>query len=68
MSFLVWLIRTSGTAEREPRTGHLGDTVACRPAARSARTAATPDQERPPADQADGLAVVIEPQVPALSL
>ena len=58
---LVWLIRTSGTAEHEPRVGHLSDA-----AARSARTAAngaefgrrgersTPDQERQPAAQAAG--------------
>jgi hypothetical protein len=60
---LVWLIRMSGTVEHRPPTGHLGDAVACRAAARSGRTAAagagfprrgergTPDQERQPAAQ-----------------
>jgi Protein of unknown function (DUF2637) len=38
---LVWLIRTSGTAEHRTPGGHLGDAVACRAAARSATTAAT---------------------------
>ena len=33
---LVWLIRTSGTAEHRPPAGHLGDAAACRAAARSA--------------------------------
>jgi Protein of unknown function (DUF2637) len=37
---LVWLIRTSGTAEHRPPAGHLGDAAACRAAARSATTAA----------------------------
>jgi hypothetical protein len=37
---LVWLIRTSGTAERRPPAGHLGDPAACRAAARSAMTRA----------------------------
>jgi hypothetical protein len=58
---LVWLIRTSGTAERRPPTGHRCDASACRAAARSATTAAagagfprrserdTPDQARQPA-------------------
>jgi hypothetical protein len=58
---LVWLIRTSGTAERTPPAGHLGDAAACLAAARSATTAAagagfprrgerdTPDQTRQPA-------------------
>jgi Protein of unknown function (DUF2637) len=63
---LVWLIRTSGTAERRPPAGHLGDAAACRAAARSATTAATgtefprpgerdiPDQERQLAAQVAG--------------
>ena len=63
---LVWLIRTSGTAEHRPPAGHLGDAAACRAAARPATTAATgpgfsrpgergtPDQERQPAAQAAG--------------
>ena len=63
---LVWLIRTSGTAEHRPPAGHLGDAAACRAAARSATTAATgaefrrrgerdtPDQERQPAAQVAG--------------
>ena len=63
---LVWLIRTSGTAEHRPRAGHLGDAAACRASASSATTAATaagfarrggrgtPDQERRPAAQASG--------------
>ena len=38
---LVWLIRTSGTAEHSPPSGHLGDVAACRAAAPSASTAAT---------------------------
>ena len=38
---LVWLIRTSGTAEHRPPPGHLGDAAARRTAARSAATAAT---------------------------
>ena len=38
---LVWLIGTSGTAERRPAAGHLADAAACRAAARSAKTAAT---------------------------
>jgi hypothetical protein len=69
---LVWLIRTSGTAEHRPPAGHLGDVVACRVAARSAETAATgtgfprrggrgtPVQERQPAAQAAG-----SPAIPA---
>ena len=69
---LVWLIRTSGTAEHRPPAGHLGDVVACRAAARSAETAATgagfprlggrgtPVQERQPAARAAG-----SPTVPA---
>jgi len=63
---LVWLIRTSGTAEHSPPSGHPGDAAACRAAAPSASTAATaiefprrgerdtPDQERQPAAQAAG--------------
>ena len=63
---LVWLIRTSGTAEQRPPAGHLGDAAACRVAASFATTAATaagfprrggrgtPDQERQPAAQAAG--------------
>jgi Protein of unknown function (DUF2637) len=38
---LVWLIRTSGTAEHRPPAGHLSDAAACPAAARSATTAAT---------------------------
>jgi hypothetical protein len=57
---LVWLIRTSGTVEHRPPTGHRGDAAARRAAPRSARTAAigaefprrgergTPDQARQP--------------------
>ena len=67
---LVWLIRTSGTVEHRPPTGHLGDAAACRAAARSATTAATgggfpgrggrdtPDQARQPAAQVAGPAVI----------
>jgi hypothetical protein len=63
---LIWLIRTSGTAEHRPPGGHLGDAAACRAAARSASTAATatefprrgergrPDEERQPAAQGAG--------------
>ena len=63
---LVWLIRTSGTAERRPPAGHLGDAAPGRAAAHSATTAATgaefprpgerdtPDQERQPAAQVAG--------------
>jgi hypothetical protein len=63
---LVWLIRTSGTAEHRPLAAHLGDTAACRAAASSATTAATaagfprrgergtPDQERRPAARVAG--------------
>ena len=63
---LVWLIRTSGTAEHRPPAGPLGDAAACRAAACSATTAATgaevpgrgerdtPDQERQPAAQTTG--------------
>ena len=63
---LVWLIRTSGTVERRPPAGHLGDVAACRAAARSATTAAagagfprrgergTPDQERQRAGRVAG--------------
>ena len=69
---LVWLIRTSGTAEHRPPAGHLGDAAPCRAAARSATTAATaaefprrgergtPDQERQPAAQVAG-----PPAIPA---
>ena len=58
---LVWLIRTSGTAEDRPPAGHRCDAAACCAAARSATTAAagagfprrnerdTPDQTRQPA-------------------
>ena len=38
---LVWLIRTSGTAEHRAPGGYLGGAVACCAAARSATTAAT---------------------------
>ena len=63
---LVWLIRTSGTAEHSPPARHHGDVAACRAAPPSASTAATatefprrgerdtPDQERQPAAQAAG--------------
>jgi hypothetical protein len=63
---LVWLIRTSGTAERRPPAGPLGDAAACRAVAPPATTAGagagfprrgergTPDQERQPAAQAAG--------------
>ena len=63
---LVWLIRTSGTVERRPPAGHLGEAAACRAAARSAKTAATgagfprrgerdtPDQARQSAAQVAG--------------
>jgi hypothetical protein len=62
---LVWLIRTSGTAERRPPAGHLHEYAACHAAAPSARTAAVgtgfprrgerdaPDQARQPAAQVD---------------
>jgi hypothetical protein len=55
---LVWLIRTSGTAEHGPSAGHLCEAAACCAAERSAKTADTdaefprrgepntPDQER----------------------
>jgi hypothetical protein len=63
---LVWLIRTSRTAEYRPLAGHLGDAAPCRAAAPSARPAATgaessrrgehgtPDQERQPTAQVTG--------------
>ena len=63
---LVWLIGMSGTAEHRPPAGHLGEAAACRPVARSPKTAATgaefphrgerdiPDHERQPAAQAPG--------------
>jgi hypothetical protein len=66
---LVWLIRTSGTAERRPPAGHLCDAAACRAAGRSAPTAATgaefprpgerdrPDQARQPTAQVAGSAI-----------
>ena len=38
---LVWLIRMSGTAQHRPSARNLGDGAACRPAVRSAATAAT---------------------------
>ena len=69
---LVWLIRTSGTAEHRPPAGHLGDAAACRAAARPATTAATaagfgrrggrgtPDRERRSAAQDTG-----PPAIPA---
>ena len=38
---LVWLIRTSGTAEHGPSAGHLCDAAACCAAGRSAKTAGT---------------------------
>jgi hypothetical protein len=69
---LVWLIRTSGTAEHRLPAGHLCEAAACRAAGRSAKTAATaaefprrgerdtPDQERQPAAQVAG-----PPSIPA---
>ena len=69
---LVWLIRTSGTAEHRAPGGYLGGAVACCAAARSATTAATgaevprggerdtPDQTRQPAAPAAG-----PPAIPA---
>jgi hypothetical protein len=68
---LVWLIRTSGTVDHRPPTGHPSDAAACRTAARSATTAATggrfprqgrgtPDQAGQPAAQAAGA-----PAIPA---
>jgi len=63
---LVWLIRTSGTAEYRPPAGRLGDAAPCRAAARPAQTAGTgaefprrgerdtPDQVRQPAAQVAG--------------
>jgi len=38
---LVWLLRTSGTAEPRPSAGHLYEAAPCRAAGRSAKTAAT---------------------------
>jgi hypothetical protein len=69
---LVWLIRTSGTAEHRPPAGHLCEAAPCRAATRSATTAATgaefprrgergtPDQTRQPAAQVAG-----PPAIPA---
>jgi hypothetical protein len=69
---LVWLIRTSGTADHRPSAGHRCEAAACRAAARSVTTAAagaefprwgerdTPDQERQPAVQVAG-----PPTIPA---
>ena len=69
---LVWLIRTSGTAEHRPPAGHLRDAAPCRAAGRSATTAATdaefprrgerdtPDQARQPAARVAG-----PPAIPA---
>ncbi|HEY6311051.1 MAG TPA: DUF2637 domain-containing protein [Streptosporangiaceae bacterium] len=69
---LVWLIRTSGTAEHRPPAGYLGDAAPCRVAPRPATTAAiraefpcggerdAPDQPWQPAAQAAG-----SPAVPA---
>ena len=63
---LVWLIRTSGTAEHRPLAGHRYDAAPWRAAPRSTTTAATatefprwgerdtPDQARPPAAQVAG--------------
>ena len=63
---LVWLIRTSGTAEHRPSAGHLGDATTGRAAACSAATTATgtgfprreqrdtPDKARQPSGQAAG--------------
>jgi hypothetical protein len=63
---LVWLIRTSGTAEHRPPAEHLGDAAARRAARRCATTAAsgaefprrgerdTPDQTREAAAQVAG--------------
>ena len=67
---LVWLIGMSGTAEHRPPAGHLGEAAACRPVARSPKTAATgaefphrgerdiPDHERQPAAQGAGPATI----------
>ena len=67
---LVWLIRTSGTAEHGPSAGHLCDAAACCAAERSAKTADTdaefprrgepdtPDQERQRAAQVAGPSAV----------
>jgi Protein of unknown function (DUF2637) len=69
---LVWLIRTSGTPEHEPSVEYASDAAPCRPAERSATTAATgteyprqserdmPDQARQPAAQTAG-----PPAIPA---
>ena len=68
---LVWLIRTSGTAEPGPSAGHLCDAAACRAAARSAPAAAVtasasrsergmPGQARQPAARVAG-----RPAIPA---
>jgi hypothetical protein len=69
---LVWLIRTSGTAEHGPSASHLAGAATCRAAARSATTTATcaefrrrgergtPDHERQPAVQ-----VARPPTIPA---
>jgi Protein of unknown function (DUF2637) len=63
---LVWLIRTSGTAEHRPPAEHLEDAAACHAARRCATTAATgaefprrgerdtPDQTREAAAQVPG--------------
>ena len=71
---LVWLIRTSGTAEHRRPGGYLGHGVARRVTARSATVAATgagfplrgergtPDQERLP-----GARVAGPPTIPALT-
>jgi len=67
---LVWLIRTSGTAEHGPSAGHLCEAAACCAAERSAKTADTdaefprrgepdtPDQERQRAAQVAGPSAV----------
>ena len=67
---LVWLIRTSGTAEHRSPAGYLGYATACRAATRPATTAATatgfgrraerdtPDQARQPAARLAGRPVI----------
>ena len=46
MSFLVWLIRTSGAVERGPSAEHLGEDAACRDAGCSALVAAVDSEHR----------------------
>jgi hypothetical protein len=68
---LVWLIRTSGTAEHRLPGGPLGDAVACRAAGRSAAPVATgtefprrrepgiPARERQPAARVAGTPAIL---------